>query len=84
MGGVNVFQMTVNDVFEILNVYTVYGKCSGIQNLKPGTVKDETGREYAFSIPVGKDLVIDENAIELQLLGQDIDLQSLLGKTLVQ
>jgi len=78
------FQMTVDDVFKIHNVYTVYGDCDGIDSLKPGTIKDETGREYAFSIPIGKDLVIDDSKIELQLLGEHIDLQSLLGQRLYQ
>ncbi|MCL1805015.1 MAG: hypothetical protein FWG28_03290 [Clostridiales bacterium] len=78
------FQMTVDEIFEIHDVYTVYGECNGMNNLKPGTLKDETGREYGFSIPVGKDLVIDRSKIWLILIGEHIDLQSLLGQRLYQ
>ena len=82
--GFDVFQMTVSEIFEIHNKYTVYGECSGLEYLKPGILKDEAGNEYTFSFPVGKDLVIENSRIWLQLLGHQIDLKSLLGQKLIQ
>ena len=78
------FQMRVSDILEVHEKYTVYGECNGIENLKPGMLTDESGTEYSFSIPVGKDLVINNNKIWLQLTGEHIDLKSLLGQTLTQ
>jgi len=78
------FEMTVDDVFAIRNIYTVYGECNGFEKLRPGTIRDESGNEYPFSIPFGKPLEIDNNKIELQLMVSDVDLDSLMGQKLFQ
>ena len=78
------FEMIVNDTFAIKNVFTVYGECNGFEKLKPGTLKDETGKEYAFRIPIGKQLEMDDCKIELQLVGKNIDLNALKGHKLIQ
>jgi len=76
--------MTVTDIFKFRNVFTVYGECNGRDKLKQGTVKDENGKEYSFSIPLTKELIFDDSKIELQLLGEDIDLEALKGQKLIQ
>ena len=78
------FEMIVNDTFAIKNVFTVYGECNGFEKLKPGTLKDETGKEYVFRIPLGKQLEMDDRKIELQLVGKNIDLNALKGHKLIQ
>ena len=79
------FQMVVSDVFEIRNIFTVYGECNGFEKLKPGKIKDETGKEYNFYIPLGTFLDIEnDTSIELQLIAPDIDLDALKGQKLIQ
>ena len=77
--------MTVSDVFAIHDIFTVYGECNGFEKLKPGKIKDETGKEYNFYIPPGKPLDIEnDNMVELQLTAHDIDLNALKGQKLTQ
>ena len=80
------FEMTVQEVFSMpeRNIFAVYGECNDCSLLKPGKVKDETGREYAFSRVLGVDLVFEDSKIELQLIGTDIDLEALKGRKLYQ
>ena len=78
------FEMTVNDILKINKSYTVSGNCNGNENLRPGTVKDDQGREYRFFVPLSKQLVFDNNKIMLQLLEDDIDLSALKGQKLYQ
>ena len=78
------FEMTVSDVFAIRDVFTVYGECNRLEKLKPGKIKDETGREYSFYMPLGKPIKIDNDEIELQLIGPDINLNALKSQKLIQ
>lgn len=78
------FEMVVNDVLSIGKVFSVSGECNGIAKLKPGTLKDETGKEYLFSIPFIKPLVHDESRITIQLLDSSIDINALIGRKLTQ
>ena len=78
------FEMTVDRVFTMGDVFTVYGECNGLEKLKPGTIKNEAGKEYSFGIPLGKPLQTDNREITLQLIGKDIDLNALKGHKLIQ
>ena len=78
------FEMIVKDTFSIRDVKTVYGDCTNSYELKGGTVKDEFGNEYKYSIPFVKWLEYDSKKIELQLIGDNIDLNALKGRKLIQ
>jgi len=85
------FEMTVEDVFSIRdinsalpNLVTVYGNCVNSHELNGGTIKDEYGNEYKYSIPFVKWLEYDDNKIQLQLIGNNIDLNALKGRKLRQ
>ena len=78
------FEMTVNDVFAIRDKKTVFGECINSHELKGETIKDEYGNEYRYAIPFIKMLVLDDNKITLQLIGDNIDLDALKGRKLIQ
>jgi len=70
--------------FSIHNKKTVYGDCVNSHELKGMTIKDEFGNEYRYAIPFIKMLETDENKITLQLIGDNIDLDGLIGQKLIQ
>ena len=84
MEGYKMFEMIVKDTFSIRDMKTVYGDCKNSHELKGGTIKDELGNEYKYSIPFVKWLEYDDKKIELQLMGENIDLEFLKGKKLIQ
>ena len=78
------FEMTVNDVLSVHNKHTVFGECTNSHELKGGIIKDEYGNEYKYAIPFIKMLEYDDSKITLQLIGDDIDLNALMGRKLIQ
>lgn len=78
------FEMTVSDVFSIYNKHTVFGECINSHELKGGIIKDEYGNEYKYAIPFIKMLEYDDSKITLQLIGDNIDLNALKGRKLIQ
>ena len=78
------FEMTVEDVFSIKNINIVYGKCINSHELKGGIIRDEFGNEYKYSIPFVKWLEYDDNKMQLQLIGDNIDLNAFKGHKLIQ
>jgi len=77
------FEMTVNDVFTFFDKETVSGDCVNRHELKGGTLKDEEGNEYKYAIPFIKTLEYDDSKITLQLVGNKIDLNDLIGRKLI-
>ncbi|MCL1904469.1 MAG: hypothetical protein FWF94_08675 [Oscillospiraceae bacterium] len=74
------FQMTVKDVIKIGNNISIGGACENKINYTSKLI-DDTGNEYDTYIPLGKDLVFDENIITVCLQG-DYDANTFKGKVL--
>ena len=78
------FEMTIKSVLHVRNVFAVAGECIGRNELKPGILKDETGREYKYFIPIGKRYDFDDNKIDIQLLEESLNINDLVGMKLIQ
>jgi len=74
------FQMKVEDVLRIGNNISISGFCENKRNFTNRLV-DNLGNEYETYIPLGKDLVIDENNITVCLQGE-FDTNMFKGMTL--
>jgi len=74
------FQMRIEDAIKIGNNISVGGSC---ENKMAFTNKliDNFGNEYDTYIPLGKELVINENSIVICFKG-DYDVNLLKGRTL--
>ena len=78
------FEMTISDVFAVFDKQTVFGECINRHELKSGTLRDENGNEYKYAIPFIKTLEYDDRKITLQLIGNKIELNDLIGRKLIQ
>ena len=77
------FEMTINDVFAVFDKQTVSGECINRHELKGGILKDENGNEYKYAIPFIKTIEYDDSKITLQLIGNKIELNDLIGRKLI-
>ena len=74
------FKMQVKNALKVGNNISVCGPCENIREYK-GRLKDDFGNVYETYRPIGKDLVIDDNFIDVCFKG-DMDKNSLKGLVL--
>jgi hypothetical protein len=75
------FEMVVDNVLAIHGTYSVGGRCNNKWAFRSPVV-DERGTVYKACRPLGKELIEDDHLIDLQLIGDNIDLAALKGRTL--
>ena len=74
------FQMNVEKIFKVGGVVSVSGTCENKRNFSNKLV-DEAGCIYEAYVPLGKDLVLDDASITLEIKGIS-DANNLIGKIL--